>query len=270
MRGRGEERYDFIHADALFLRGDYRAAFEEYFYAATVLHEPQAAFDVAFLYHMGYGVPRNAKMARDFFHAALALDGGVAAFNLALLDLRGIGGAVDFESAARWMRRAAAEDCIDAQLYLGLAHTMGYLFDPLDIECISMIPYRRIISRSTGSLLYGHNFDPSADARRYEVLEADGEAAVEMFRSAAKHKDATYIEKQLGDANLMLGQALIEGMGDEYDPAKGFRLIRSAAIKHGLEDAAGYLTAHREKALAYGVDADKIGQLGKDEYGKEE
>ncbi len=265
MKMRQENDFDFVHADAMFLRGEHRAAFEEYFYAATALHEPRAAFDVAFLYQMGYGVPRNFKMARDFYQAALILDGGVAAFNLAMMDLRGLGGAVDFEGAARWMKRAAAEDCIDAQTYLGLAYTLGCLFDPLEIECISMIPYRRLISRSTGRLLYAQEFDPTADARRYEVLEADGEAAVEMFRRASRHKDDTYIEKQLGDAHFMLGQALIEGLGDEYDPAKGFRLIKRAALRHGSEEAAGYLAAHREKALAYGVDPKKIGRIGKNE-----
>ena len=185
MREGREDAFDFVHADALFLRGEHRAAFEQYFYAATALHEPRAAFDVAFLYLMGYGVPRNEKMARDFYTASLCLEGGVAAFNLALMNLRGLGGAVDFDAAARWMKRSAAEDCVDAQLYLGLAYTMGCLFDPLEIECISMIPYRRVISRSTGKLLYTRDFAHEADARRYEALEADGEDAVQMLRKAA-------------------------------------------------------------------------------------
>jgi TPR repeat protein len=257
------ESFDFVHADAMFLRGEYRAAFEAYFYAATALQLPRAAFDVAFLYHMGYGVPKNDHMARQFYKASLYLDGGVAAFNLALLHLRGQGGAVDFEAALDMMQRAAAEDCIDAQLYLGLAHTMGCLFDPIETECISMIPYRRVISRSAGILLATHNFDPAADERRYEVIEADAEAAAQMLRRATRHKDDTYIETQLGNANLLLGQALIEGLGDEYDPAKGFRLIKRAAIRHRSREAAAYLAANREKALAYGVDPHKVGRLGR-------
>ena len=72
----------------------------------------------------------------------------------------------------------------------------------------------------------------------------------------------TYIEEQLGNANLLLGQALIEGLGDEYDPAKGFRMIKRAAIRHGSKDAAAYLAANYERALAYGVDPRKIGKLG--------
>ncbi len=267
MRTAWEENaaFDFVHADALFLRGEHRTAFEEYFYAATALQDPRAAFDVAFLYHMGYGVPQNDHMARQFYQASLYLDGGVAAFNLALLELRGLGGEVDLDGAARWMKRAAADGCVDAQLYLGLVYTMGCLFDPLEIECISMIPYRRVISRSAGNLLYGRNFDPEADARRYEVLQADAEAAAQMFRAATKHKDATYIESQLGNAHLLLGQVLIEGLGDEYDPAKGFRHIKRAAVKHGSKDAAAYLEANYERALAYGVDPKKIEQLGKTE-----
>jgi len=256
------ESFDFVHADAMFLRGEHRAAFEQYFYAATALHLPRAAFDVAFLYHMGYGVPKNDYMARQFYHAALNIDGGLAAFNLALLHLRGQGGEVDFDAALSMMQRAAAEDCIDAQLYLGLAYTMGCLFDPIETECISMIPYRRVISRSTGNLLASHNFDPEMDDRRYEAIEADAEAAAQMLRRATRHKDDTYIEPQLGNANLLLGQALIEGLGDEYDPAKGFRLIKRAAIRHRSREAAAYLAANREKALAYGVDPRKVGRLG--------
>ena len=262
MEMRRENSFDFVHADALFLRGEYRAAFEEYFYAATALHLPRAAFDVAFLYHMGYGVPRNDHMARQFYQAALYLEGGVAAFNLALLHLRGQGGAVDFDMALSMMKRAAAEDCIDAQLYLGLAYIMGYLFDPIETACISMIPYRRVISRSAGVLLATRNFDPTMDDRRYEVIEADAEEATAMLRRASRHKDDTYIEEQLGNANLLLGQALIEGLGDEYDPAKGFRMIKRAAIRHGSKDAAAYLAANYERALAYGVDPRKIGKLG--------
>lgn len=265
MRASREDLFDFVHADALFLRGEHRAAFEEYFYAATALHDPRAAFDVAFLYQMGYGVPRNEKMARTFYTAALYLDGGVAAFNLGLMDLRGLGGEVDFDSAARWMKRAAADGCVDAQLYLGLAYTMGCLFDPMEIECISMIPYRRVISRSASKLLYERNFDPEADARRYEAIEADVEEAAKMLCAATRHQDSTYIETQLGNAHLLLGQALIEGLGDEYDPAKGFRMIKRAVIKHGSKDAAAYLEANRERALAYGVDPKKIGRLGKTE-----
>ena len=269
MEMQKKDGFDFVHADALFLRGEHRAAFDAYFYAATTLHLPRAAFDVAFLYHMGYGVPKNDYMAREFYKAALYLDGGVAAFNLALLYLRGQGGEVDFDQAFSMMQRAAAQDCIDAQLYLGLAYTMGCLFDPIETECISMIPYRRIISRSRGILLVGNNFDPTADERRYEVVEADAEDAAQMFRRATRHKDDTYIESQLGNANLLLGQALIEGLGDEYDPAKGFRLIKRAAIRHRSQEAAAYLAANWDKALSYGVDPYKIGRLGRNDHDEE-
>ena len=264
------ESFDFVHADATFLRGDHRGAFEQYFHAATEHRDPRAAFDVAFLYHMGYGVPRNDYMARQFYRAALCLDEGVAAFNLGLLYLRGQGGEVDFDAALRMMRQAAADGCIDAQLYLGMAYTMGCLFDPINIECISMIPFRRVISRSAGNLLATGNFDPTADARRYEAVEADAEGAAQMLWQAARHKDDTYIEKQLGDAKLLLGQVLIEGLGEEYDPAKGFRMIRRAALQHGSKEAAAYLAANREKALAYGVDPHKVGRLGRSDDSEDE
>ena len=251
--------FDFNHADAQFLRGEYSLAFSLYFEGATRFHDPRAAFNVAYMYHRGIYVPRNFELAHEFYGAAAMLEGGAAEFNRALLYLRGQGRGADFEEAARHMKRAATLGCPDARLYLGVAYTTGCMFDPMDIECLSMIPFYRVVARDADQLLLGgQGGDPQVEARRFEVIEANEEDAVAMFESAADIEDTTYVEKQVGTAKMTLGRALIEGVGREYDPARGYQLLVSAAIDHGSREAALLLTANAETAAAYGVQKDAL------------
>ncbi len=252
------ELFDNITADALFLRGRYREAFDCYFHGATSLHDSRAAFDVAYMYHRGIYVPQNFYMARRFYHAASALENGAALFNLALLELRGQGEAPDLVAALRHMQEAAALECPDAQLYLGTAYTLGYAFDPMNIECLSMIPFYRVIPRSGQALLMGGGFDPETEDARFSVIEADETDATYYFEAATKHRDDTYISPQIGAARLALGQALIEGFGAEYDPKRGYRLIERALLDNGSKEAAVFLSANRQAALAYGVHPSSI------------
>ena len=254
--------FRLFRANANFLKGRYREAFEEYFYGAVDKREPIAAFNLAFMYHQGISVPRNYMMAHRFFVAASGLEGGEAQFNLALMSLRGQGVETDADRAAEYMKVSAARECINAQLYLGAAYTMGYMFDPVDIECISLIPFYRIIERKQSELyLPGAGSDSRLEDRRFEVLEADEQYAVEMLRAAAGHKDTTYIDKQVGVAKMTLGQAYIEGFGDEYDPMKGYKLIEEAAIRHGSQEAAMYLLQNKDTAKVYGVNAARVTYL---------
>ena len=254
--------FRLFRANANFLKGRYRDAFEEYFYGAVDKREPIAAFNLAFMYHQGISVPRNYMMAHRFFVAASGLEGGEAQFNLALMYLRGQGVEPDAKRAAEYMKASAACECINAQLYLAAAYTMGYMFDPVDIECISLIPFYRIIERKQSRLyLSGAGGDARLEDGRYEVLEADEQYAVELLRAAAGHKDTTYIDEQVGVAKMTLGQAYIEGFGDEYDPGKGYKLIEAAAIRHGSQEAATYLLQNKDTAKVYGVNAARVTYL---------
>ena len=259
-----KEVFDNITADALFLQGKCKEAFDLYFRGATELHDSRAAFDTAYMYHRGFYVPINYPMARKFYFAASTMEGGAPLFNLALMEIRGLGAAPDLRSAIRHMEQAAAMDCVDAQLYLGTAYTLGCVFDPLNIECLSMIPFYRVIRRDEQSLLVGAGSDPDLDDERFSIIEADEHDAIEMFTRAAKHKDDTYIAPQLGEAKLALGQALIEGFGAEYSPRKGYRLILTAATEHGSREASRYLAAHREEARSFGISASQIAYLAEE------
>ena len=255
------EIFDNITADALFLQGKYREAFERYFHGATELRDDRAAFDLAYMYHRGFYVPTNYPMARKFYHAASTMEGGAPLFNLALMEIRGLGQSPDLKSAVRHMEEAAALECPDAQLYLGTAYTLGCVFDPLNIECLSMIPFYRVIPRSEQSLLTGVGLDPELENERFSVIEADEHSATEMFERATRHKDDTYISPQIGAARVALGQALIEGFGMEYNPRKGYQLLEKAALVNGSREAAAYLTAHREEAQVYGISPARIAYL---------
>ena len=259
------EIFDNITADALFLQGKYPEAYERYFRGATELRDSRAAFDLAYMYHRGIYVPTNYHMARKFYHAASTLESGAALFNLALMEIRGLGEAADLRAAHRHMEEAAAIDCIDAQLYLGTAYTLGCIFDPLNIECLSMIPFYRVISRKEQALLWGSPPDPALEEARFSVIEADEQFATEMFSRAAAHKDDTYISPQIGAARVAMGQALIEGFGMEYDPRRGYRLLERAALENGSHEAAAFLTAHSQEARIWGISEKRIAQLSQGE-----
>lgn len=55
-----------------------------------------------------------------------------------------------------------------------------------------------------------------------------------------------------------MGQAYIEGLGSEYDPDRGYRLIEEAAIRHGSVEAANYLLQNKDAAKVYGVNAARV------------
>lgn len=259
------EIFDNVTADALFLQGKHREAFERYFHGATELHDERAAFDLAYMYHRGFYVPTNYPLARKFYHAASAMEGGAPLFNLALMEIRGLGAPPDLRAAIRHMEEAAALDNPDAQLYLGTAYTLGCVFDPLNIECLSMIPFYRVIPRTEQPLLWNGGGDTVLEDERFSVIEADEVAATEMFSRATKHKDDTYISPQIGAARVALGQALIEGFGTDYDPRRGYKLLERAALENGSREASAFLIAHHAEARIWGITEGKLALLAQRE-----
>lgn len=259
--------FDFSRANACFLRGDYKTAFSMYLNAAVQAHDAEAAFNVAYMYYHGLFVPQSYSLARRYYMAAQMLDGGAAQFNLALMYLRGQGGAADYHEAARYMKISAASGCVNAQLYLGVAYTIGCMFDPQEIECLSLIPYYRVVERDAQLLLAGDVMQ--LDDARFEVLEPDEQYATEMFAAAAAHKDTTYISEQVGAGQELLGHALIEGLGTTYDLEAGYKMMERAVEENGSVGAAMFLRQNKEKAQIYGVDTEK-GRVLLQETGDEE
>ena len=133
----------------------------------------------------------------------------------------------------------------------------------MDIECISLIPFYRVIYRDTSvPLIEGSGGDPTLEDKRYEAIEADGNDAVEMYANLlSEHYDDPYAEKQCGAAQLMLGKAYIEGLGNAYNPKLGYQKIYRAAIYYESAEAAQYLLANAEVARKYKIDVDRIEML---------
>ena len=252
-----------LHANYLFLRGKHKEAFDAYMEIVKATPDAIAASNIAYMYYRGIAVVRNYEKAFAYYNAAREEDGGVSYFNMALMYLRGQGVAVDFKKAIELMKRSADLGCADARLYLGLAYILGYAYDPVEIECISLIPFYRVIYRDSSiPLLDGTGYDPSLEDKRYEAIEVDGDDAVEMYgRLLTEHYDDPYAEKQCSAAQLMLGKAYIEGLGNAYDPKLGYQKIYRAAIYYESAEAAQYLLANADVARKYKIDVDRIEML---------
>ena len=257
-----------IHANALFLLGRHKEAFDAYVEITKASPDAIAASNIGYMYHRGIGIVRDYEKARSYYLAACLDDGGVSYYNMALMFLRGQGVEVNFKMAIDCMKRSAELGCPDARLYLGLAYILGCAYDPIEIECLTLIPFYKVIYRDASApLLAGAGDDPSLDDKRYEAIEADADEAISMYRKLSiENADNTYAETQCGAAAFMIGKAYIEGIGDIYDPELGYRRLYRAAIYHDSLEAAQYLIANAEKAKIYKIDVDKVKLLDKHGY----
>ena len=257
-----------IHANCLFLRGKHKEAFDAYMKIVKATPDAIAASNIGYMYHRGIAVVRDYQKALAFYNAAREEDGGVSFFNMALMYMRGQGVAVDFKKAIELMKRSVDQGCVDARLYLGLAYLLGYAYDPVEIECLSLIPFYRVIYRDESQpLLGGEQFDPTMEDKRYEAIEADETEAVEMyFRLSVGHEDDPYVEKQCAAAEFMLGKAYIEGVGSIYNPKLGYRKMYHAAVYLDSAEAAQFLIANKETAKVHKINVEKVELLAEHGY----
>lgn len=234
--------YEKSVADAHFLRGEYETA-------AKMFHEgardgsADAAFNYAYCLYHGYGVEQNFAEAKSFFSYARDLEGGEACYNLAMLYMEGRGVPKDYKQAVRYMTDSAAMGCVEAQLYLGMAYTTGYLLYP-DIVFINMIPFHKPEYRDESvALLMGDVEDAERDEdERFSVIRADQRMAFEYFRSAARH-DPTYVEDLVAKGQYLYAKCYVDGMGTDFDRNKSLRLMLLAG-KSGSQDAVDYLVSN--------------------------
>ena len=257
-----ENDYKLYRANAAFLDGRYADAIAEY-QRGTQLEDAYAAVNLAYLCGEGIGLPRDAEMAVQLYRSALYLDGGVAAFNLALCYMRGNGVPLDLKKAIAFMEKSAAQGCIDAQLYLGLAYLLGCVYDPVHIRAIHYIPTYHVVYNQSDLLLEGDVENAELEDARWEVLSPDPERSAYMYRKGVQGHDQDEFSTQIGDARFMLGQSLIEGVEGAPRPRAGFRHIEAAALTCGHEEAKRFLCENSELAAYYGVDMERVrGYLG--------
>jgi len=259
---------ELLHANCLFLKGRHKEAFDAYMKIIHARPDAVTASNIGYMYHRGIAVVRNYKLAREFYTAASEGDGGAAYFNLALMSLRGQGVPVDFVNARNLMQKSALAGCADAKLYLGLAYILGYMYDPVEIECVSLIPFYRVIYRDPNApLLDGGGYDESMEDKRHEAIECDADDAFEMYQTLSdEHRDDPYAEQQSAAARVMMARFYIEGIGNRYDPRLGYRMMERAAIYDYSREAAEFLLANRETAHVYKVDVPRLELLASYRY----
>ena len=146
-------------------------------------------------------------------------------------------------AALRYMTDSAEQGCIEAQLYLGMSYTTGYLLYP-EIISISMIPFHKAEYRDmTLPQLAGDVLDIEEDEeKRSTVIRADARRAFEYFRDAAHH-DSTYVSELVAKGQFLYARCYVDGMGTEFNREKALQLMLVAG-KSGSEDAAAYLASN--------------------------
>ena len=230
--------YEKLKADVAFMSGEYETAADMYLEGARE-GDSLASFNYGYCFLKGLGRPYDPTEAKTYFSFARNMDGGEACYNLAMLYLHGEGVAQNFESACRYMRMSAEDGCVEAQLYMGMAYTLGCMFEP-DVVSISMIPYHKPEYRDHATpLLTGYVPDFDEEDMRFAVIKADAREAFEWFQSAARH-DPTYVEELVAKGKFLYAKCYLDGLGTDFDRVKGTRLMCLAG-KGGSLEAVAYL-----------------------------
>lgn len=227
-----------LEADALFIKGEYEAAADAYHEGARN-GDPLSAFNYGYCLWRGIGRDYDPTEAKSYFSFARGLEGGEAYYNLAMLYLHGEGVTQNFELAHKYMKMSAEDGCVEAELYMGMACTLGCMFEP-DVIGISMIPYHKAEYRDIATpLLTGYVPDFDEEDQRFAVVKADAREAFLWFRAAARH-DSTYVGELVAKGKYLYAKCYIDGLGTDFDRTKGTRLMLLAG-KGGSAEAVAFL-----------------------------
>ncbi len=230
--------YEKLKADVAFMNGEYESAADMYYEGARE-GDALASFNYGYCLQHGYGRDYNPTEAKSYYAFARDMEGGEALYNLALLYLHGEGVTQDFEKALKYMKMSAENKCIEAELYMGMASTLGCMFEP-DVIGISMIPYHKPEYRDIATpLLTGYVPDFDEEDMRFAVIKADAREAFLWFQSAARH-DPTYAHELVAKGKYLYAKCYIDGLGTDFDRTKGTRLMLLAG-KGGSMEAVSFL-----------------------------
>lgn len=247
--------FDLNTAKVLFLDKEYERA-AEMFYEGASEGNAEAAFNYAYCLMNGYGVERDPSLAKTFYIFASG-SVGEAAYNLAVMYLHGNGVKRNYRKTFEYMQDAAELGVIEAQLYLGVAFTLGSLFEP-DIVSISLIPYHTPEYNSPVMYIEGEVPDYEADEEaRISAIRHDPISAFSWFKCAAKHSP-DYVEELSGKGKYLYARCFIDGLGTDFNRDRGNALMLLAA-KDGSPEAQAYL----ETEAPYVLENLKNGELVK-------
>lgn len=249
---------DVKTANVLFLDGRYKDAIAMYLNGAKE-GDAECAHNYAYCLLNGIGTERDAERAKSFFVFASS-SVGEALYNLAVMHLHGVGVKRDYRKAVEYMSDAAEAGIIEAQLYLGIAHTLGSLFEP-DIVAISTIPYHTPIYREEGMLLDGDvpvDYEADEDAR-IRAVHQDLSSAFYWFGRAARHS-SDYCEELSKKSKFLYARCFLDGVGTDFNRDKANSLMLIAA-KEGSEEAMYYLETEAPYMLENLKNEDLIANL---------
>ncbi len=233
--------YEKGKADLEFLKGNYEKAKEMYLDGARN-GDALASYNYGYCLLRGYGGVYDATLAKSYLSFARDLPGGASSYMLAMLYLHGEGVPQDFGKALSFMRASAEDGCVEAQLYLGMAYTLGCMFEP-DVIGISMIPFHKSEYRNNEEFLLAGGVDDSeAEDMRYAVIRADAREAFEYFQMAARH-DETYVSELVAKGKFLYAKCYLDGLGVDFNRQKGVRLMLNAG-RSGSADAVAFLSAN--------------------------
>ena len=229
--------FDLNTAKVLFMDGEYERA-AKMFYEGATDGNAEAAFNYAYCLMNGYGVDRDPALAKSFYVFASHVV-GEAAYNLAVMYLHGNGVKRDYKKCFEYMKDSAELGVIEAQLYLGVAYTLGSLFEP-DIVSISLIPYHTPIYNSPSYYIEGEVPDYEEDEeQRIAAVRQDPHSAFSWFKTAAKHSP-DYVEELSGKGKFLYARCFIDGLGTDFNLQRGNALMLLAA-EDGSAEAMAYL-----------------------------
>ncbi len=252
---------DVKSANVLYLEGKYEEAAAAYLRGAEQ-GDAECAHNYAFCLLLGSGVERNAALAKSYFVFA---SGSVpaAAYNLAVMYLHGTGTPKNYRKAYDYMYDAARGGILEAQAYLGIAHTLGSLFEP-DIVSISLIPYHTPIRLDAVPMLDGDvMWDESDEEARIAAVREDARAAFEWFRVAASHP-SDYVEDMAAKSKYLYARCFLDGLGTDFNRDRANSLMLLAA-KEGSEEARYYLETSAPYMLASLDDPELIEKIRRTE-----
>ena len=229
--------FELNTAKVAFMNGEYERA-AKMFYEGATEGNAEAAFDYAYCLMNGYGVERDPALAKSFYVFA-SHTVGEAAYNLAVMYLRGNGVKRNYKKTFEYMKDAAELGVIEAQLYLGVAYTLGSLFEP-DVVSISLIPYHTQEYTETVAYIEGEVPDYEADEEaRIAAVRHDPHSAFTWFKNAAKHSP-DYVEDFSSKGKYLYARCFIDGLGTDFNRDRGNALMLLAA-QDGSADAMAYL-----------------------------
>ncbi len=237
--------------------GRYEAA-AEMFYDGACLGNAEAAFDYAYCLMKGYGAERDMSGARSFYTFASEMI-GEACYNLAVMYLHGDGAERDYRKAHSYMLDAAEKGVIEAQLYLGVAYTIGTLYEP-DITSISLIPYHTPEYNDRMMYIDGEVENTEDDEeKRIGAVRVDPVSAFAWFRTAAKHAP-DYVEELSLKGKFLYARCFLDGLGTDPNRQRGDALMLLAASE-GSPEAMSYIETEAPYLLENLNNSEFIGRL---------